>query len=321
MAKIQIAASSDVGLVRNNNEDNYAVCVDLANTDWQTEETVEPIELGEYGSLLVVADGMGGANAGEVASAIAMDTVRQMFTPMAMADVVETTTSVIPFMRKVIEAANSNIIAHSKDNSNTHGMGTTIVMAWVWGRKAYIGWCGDSRCYIFNPKVGFSRLSKDHSYVQSLVDEGQLSPDMAFDHPMSNIITRCLSDGDNNAVPEFCVRELVDGDIVMLCSDGLCGYCRDEEISDVVMENADNVIECRNQLISAALSAGGGDNVTVAIARVSISSDEIEKSDINTTLDSRPSKRFPKKIFFILSFLILCLAAVLGCNRFSSLFY
>lgn len=321
MAKIQIAATTDVGLVRNNNEDNFTVCADLINPDWEVIETSQSIELGAYGSLLVVADGMGGANAGEVASAIAIDTVRQMFKPEEIAEVVNDTSAIIPFMEKVIKSADTNISAHSKENDSTHGMGTTIVMAWIIGRKAYVGWCGDSRCYIFNPKIGFSRLSKDHSYVQTLIDDGTLTPELAFDHPMSNIITRCLSDSDNNGVPDFCTRELKDGDIIMLCSDGLCGYCKDEQISDIVMNNTEDMIECRNRLISAALAEGGYDNVTVAMARVDIAKEEVPADDVSKTLDSRPRKRFPKKLFLLLAILFLCVAAVWGCSNYSILIH
>lgn len=315
MAKIQISASTDVGLVRKNNEDNFIVCTDLTNPDWSVTETPQSVELGEYGSLLVVADGMGGANAGEVASAIAVDTVRQMFVPQTIAEVVKDTASIIPFMEKVIKAADRNIVSHGNMNTSTQGMGTTIVMAWILGCKAYIGWCGDSRCYVFNPGVGFSRLSKDHSYVQTLVDSGALTPELAFDHPMSNIITRCLSASDNNAEPDFCVRELKDGDILLLCSDGLCGYCRDEQISDIVMGSTASMIECRNKLISAALAAGGYDNVTVAVARMEIASDEVPDNKLNSTLESKPGKRFPKRFFGILALCLLCAAAVWGCSR------
>lgn len=321
MAKIQIAGTTDVGLVRQNNEDNFTVCTDLTNPDWEVIETSQSIELGAYGSLLVVADGMGGANAGEVASAITINTVRQMFVPAEVAEIVKDSAAIIPFMEKVINTANHNITAHSKENASTHGMGTTIVMAWIIGRKVYVGWCGDSRCYIFNSSVGFSRLSKDHSYVQTLIDDGTLTPELAFDHPMSNIITRCLSDNDNNGVPDFCIRELKDGDIIMLCSDGLCGYCKDDQISEIVFSNTQNIIECRNKLISAALAAGGYDNVTVAMARVDISEDEIPSDDIGNTLDSRPRKRFPKKFFLLLTIFFLCVAAVWGCCNFISLIH
>lgn len=317
MAKIQIAATTDVGLVRKNNEDNFTVCTDLTNPDWEVIETSQSIELGEYGSLLVVADGMGGANAGEVASAITIDTVRQMFVPEEVAEVVKDPAAIIPFMEKVIKSADCNITAHSKENASTHGMGTTIVMAWIIDRKTYVGWCGDSRCYIFNPKIGFSRLSKDHSYVQTLIDDGTLTPELAFDHPMSNIITRCLSDSDNNGIPDFCTCELKDGDIIMLCSDGLCGYCKDDQISELVMSNTQDMIECRNKLISAALAEGGYDNVTVAMARVEIPEDEVPTDDIGKTLDARPRKMFPRKLFLVLTILFLCVAAVWGCSKYN----
>jgi serine/threonine protein phosphatase PrpC len=147
-------------------------------------------------------------------------------------------------------------------------MGTTIVMAWILGDKAYVCWCGDSRCYVLNKQHGLIQLSKDHSYVQELVDKGELSPELMHDHPLSNVITRCLGDVDNRANPETRIYQLHNGDIIMLCSDGLCGICHDDEILDTMIKFHEDPMECKNELISAALSAGGYDNVTIALANI-----------------------------------------------------
>lgn len=303
---IQVAASTDVGLVRQNNEDNFIICPDLSNPNWEQQESNGSIALGEYGTLLVVADGMGGANAGEVASAIAIDTVRQLFVEDAIKESVKSDASICKFLRDVVQTADKNILQHSKNDSNTRGMGTTIVMAWILGTKAYVAWCGDSRCYLFNQKVGYSRLSNDHSYVQELVDKGELEPEMAFDHPYSNIITRCLGDTQSQAEPDVRIQQLKDGDIIMLCSDGLCGYCRDEQISEVVMGSED-MQECRNKLISAALAAGGYDNVTVACAKVEIPEELMPKDEeLKSTLNHRPPRNRGIRFFFILLLFVLC---------------
>lgn len=287
---IQIAAKTDVGLVRKNNEDSFVVCADLSAPDWTCHETSEPIRLGKYGSLLVVADGMGGANAGEVASAIAVETVKALFLPETLEKIVSNEAEIIPFLTTVIGTADTNIRNKSKEDSSTKGMGTTIVLTWILNGKAYLSWCGDSRCYLFNEKIGYLRLSNDHSYVQSLVDKGELDPEMAFDHPYSNIITQCLGDAENHANPDSRIQQLRNGDVIMLCSDGLCGYCRDNQIADIVLENCNDVVVCRDKLVEAALEEGGFDNVTLAVAKIFISEEETASEEIGSTLD--PKNKF-----------------------------
>jgi len=238
--------------------------------------------------LLVVADGMGGANAGEVASAIAVETIQQQFTPSVLREVVGDDKSTQEFMKEVVKQADLNILQRSKEDPSTQGMGTTIVMAWLIGNKAYICWCGDSRCYVLNKRNGLVQLSKDHSYVQELVDKGELEPELMHDHPLSNVITRCLGDVDNRANPETRIYQLHNGDIIMLCSDGLCGLCHDQQILDVMINHHEDPVECKNELISAALSAGGYDNVTVAIAN--IKTDEEEDDALNESQDMNNEK-------------------------------
>ena len=250
--KIELAGGTDVGLVRQNNEDNYLIS-----------------NLGEYGALVCVADGMGGENAGEVASAIAIETVKRRFTPKQLKDVASDDDNEIAlYMEEAVMEADRLISDRSQTDESTRGMGTTIVMAWIIGDKAYICWCGDSRCYVFNPQSGLVQLSKDHSLVQELVDKGQLTPELMHEHPMSNIITRCLCDTEQ-ACPDMRTYQLHDGDTLMLCSDGLCGLCQDNLILETMTAHQENLTECKDKLIALALSAGGYDNVTVALAKVS----------------------------------------------------
>ena len=267
--KLRIAAGTNVGLIRPNNEDNFVVCPDLSASVWTIPQVGDPADLGDLGALLVVADGMGGANAGEVASAIAIETIQQMFVPDEIATLVGDDKLIQEFMKEVVKTADLNIYRHSQSDTATEGMGTTVVMAWILGHRAYVCWCGDSRCYVFSPdKATLERVSKDHSYVQELVDHGDLNPDYASDHPLSNIITRCLGDREKRAVPDTRIYELHHGDIVMLCSDGLCGLCKDSQIAEVMAEYGDTPATLKDELISAALSAGGHDNVTVALCCV-----------------------------------------------------
>lgn len=185
-------------------------------------------------------------------------------------------------------------------------MGTTIVIAWILNDKAYICWCGDSRCYVFNANSGFCRLSKDHSYVQDLVDQGKLDPENAFDHPYSNIITRCLGDPTNRSNPDFRSYNLKDGDTLLLCSDGLCGLCHDEEIMQIIEENQDDLMTCKDRLIEAALEAGGYDNITIVLCHIMLQDTE-PKAKLNNTVFSKPNHHKIRKILLLL--LVLALAA------------
>lgn len=313
--KIKIAADTNVGLYRQNNEDNFIVCQDLSNSDWTTPQADEFVSLGKYGSLLVVADGMGGMNAGEVASAITIQTIHNMFVPQRLERAIASEKSISEFLQEVIKAADLMILKTSKEDSSTQGMGTTIVLAWVLDGKAYVCWCGDSRCYVYNANLGLTRLSKDHSYVQDLVDKGELDEEYASDHPLSNVILRCLGDADNRAVPDVRVYNLKKDDILLLCSDGLSGMCHDSEIMDVMHEHKDNLQECKEALIQAALDGGGQDNVTVALGQITFDGEdkEEEKGEADTlqsTIKPKAKRRFS---FAKVVLLVLLLFIVAGC--------
>lgn len=322
---IKLAAGTDVGLVRQNNEDNFVVNVDLQKDSWMIPQVSEPIPLGEYGTLLVVADGMGGTNAGEVASAIAIETIQQKFSQEELACFFADKDSLsekafYEYMAKAVEAANLNIINRSKTDSSTQGMGTTVVILWVVGEKAYVSWCGDSRCYVFNAESGISRLSKDHSYVQELVDAGKLDSENAFDHPYSNIITRCLGDGENRAKPDSRSYSYRDGDIFLLCSDGLCGLCTDEEIMQLMLSHKESLMDCKNHLIEAALNAGGYDNVTIALCQIGMENQSEAKDVTNDTVFSYTKKKSRKAYYLLLLLVFLMvLSYVLFPNEISSL--
>ena len=296
-----------MGLVRTNNEDNFIVCPDLEKGEWLLSQSEEYQEFGKYGALLVVADGMGGANAGEVASEIAVETIKTLCSPAELEKLVFDDNSIPTFLDDAIQKANANILARSEQDAATSGMGTTIVMAWIYRNVAYITWCGDSRCYVYNSKIGLQRLSKDHSYVQELVDKGELDAEAAFDHPYSNVITKCLDGGKKHAVSESRKYELKDGDILLLCTDGLSGLCRDDEIIKILSDNED-LRNCKNALINAALNNGGHDNVTVAMAGVKIQDDDKDKPVPGGTVEFK--KRSKKKVFFWILFVLLLLAVL-----------
>lgn len=262
----RMTAGTNVGCVRTNNEDNFIINENLSQSDWfLPQDTSKVITLGQDGCVLVVADGMGGLNAGEVASAIAVETVKQSFLDADLRKVSKTPKAIEKFMRDIVKKSDQTIKKHVKAHPETQGMGTTLIFVWIHGTTAHLVWCGDSRAYIYNKENGLVRFSKDHSYVQQLVDEGKLDEELAFDHPESNIITRCLGDFQDRAKPDYKSVELGIGDILLICSDGLCGLCRDEEILHIMQQSSSDIELCKQTLIQSALDAGGYDNVTLAL--------------------------------------------------------
>ncbi|MBR4535177.1 MAG: serine/threonine-protein phosphatase [Bacteroidales bacterium] len=268
--KLSLTALTNVGLIRTNNEDNFIVCQDLTTDNWFVpQEGSEPFELGEKGSMMVVADGMGGMNAGEVASDIAVKTVKEFFAPDKLTqEITANTTAIHTYMKQVVIEADNRIKRRSASDTATEGMGTTIVMAWAIGEDVHIAWCGDSRAYSYHPNSGLRQLSKDHSYVQELVDAGKLLPELAFDHPDSNIITSSLGDLSKPAAPDVITCHLHEGEVILLCSDGLCGMLRDSEMQQVLDAYYPDLGQCKKNLIEGALTAGGHDNVTLTMLKV-----------------------------------------------------
>lgn len=299
--KFKIAAKTDVGRVRQNNEDNFQAARDLttAPMTWLNDEECT---LGDKGALLVVADGMGGMNAGEVASEIAINTIKEFFSPNNITeDVIESKVGIETFMKRSIVEADKRIKAAAKSNPEHRGMGTTIVIGWLLEDSLYVAWCGDSRAYIYNRINGLRQISKDHSYVQSLVDKGKISHEDAFDYPDSNIITRCLSDSDQKARPDTLDHPLIvhNGDIILLCTDGLNGMIRDHEIEQILNENETNLSECTDKLIEAASEAAGQDNITVALCRIISGATEpqriIRKNRLSNTLSFAQKNSTPER--------------------------
>lgn len=273
MVSFKLFAGTNIGL-RENNEDNFTVCPDLIKNEWIVPADYQQvIPLGSYGCVMVVADGMGGQNAGEVASAIAIKTVQDMFAPAHLpADVLDKPDAIKSFLKKVISECDIRIKRTTKADPSTNGMGSTLVMAWLIGNKLYIAWIGDSRAYSFIKGKGIARLSKDHSYVQQLVDAEAISEEEAMTHPNSNIITRSLGDTSQKAKADVIEYDIEDGQVILLCTDGLCGVCRDEIIGGIIEEEENDLQKCKEKLTTAALAAGGSDNITISLMQIKTSS-------------------------------------------------
>jgi serine/threonine protein phosphatase PrpC len=167
---LEVSAKTNTGMVREANEDNFIVTQDCARPDWIVPR--EPYMNSTAGTVMVVADGMGGLNAGEVASKIAIDSIKEDFIKLVPNGIEEK--NIKQLITNAIINAHKKIVKGGKADPEAEGMGSTIVVAWITNNKVYVGWVGDSRCYISrNGKLW--QLSKDHSYVQSLVDKGELN--------------------------------------------------------------------------------------------------------------------------------------------------
>lgn len=262
--KIGISVQTDIGRERTHNEDACAFCSDLRRGVWN-EASDAWMEPGEMGAVLIVADGMGGANAGEVASSIAIEAIRKRYARNAFRPC-RTKSEACGFLKEAVREADEAIRAYCTVNVDAIGMGTTVVIAWILDGCVHIAWAGDSRCYVFNPVSGLKRLTADHSYVQELVQKGELTEEEAFGHPDGSVITRCLGDTDSPAEPDIVTYVPQPNDLLLLCSDGLCGYCRDRKIERKLFRTFEQPRSCCGALVDMALAAGGCDNITVALA-------------------------------------------------------
>lgn len=263
--KINVSSVCDIGIERTNNEDAVAIGLDLKNQVWNQNSTHGYVPLSTDGSLFIIADGMGDANAGEIASKLAIQNIEESFgkgryVAQGVAD-----TDIYSFLKKCILKANQSILEYVAYSPDSIGLGTTIVLVWILRGYAYIAWCGDSRCYCFNPNTGLHLLTKDHSLVQELIDKGEIKREEAFNHPDNNIITRCLGDVDAEPEPEILIYKICEGDIFLLCSDGLCGYCKDSLIEKTMYRNYENIEQCQKALLKNALDTGGQDNISIVL--------------------------------------------------------
>jgi protein phosphatase len=266
---LALYAQTDVGMVRSGNEDNFLI-LDLSSGKSWTASEEEPKELltytqGYYGSLLAVSDGMGGALAGEVASRMAVETVRDRMLQLQAHE----TYGKMPFyerLRLSIEEANLLINGESQTNPAHKGLGATFTGVAVHGNQIYFAQVGDSRAYLLR-QGKIVRITKDQSLVQQLIDAGQITEEEAETHSYRNVILQALGAHNNVNVEVNCLT-LSQLDTLVLCSDGLSGKIHQDDIARVVHEANDFKSACQT-LIDLANERGGEDNITVVIAQLS----------------------------------------------------
>lgn len=230
----KIFQATNVGKVRKNNEDSLIV--------------IEP-------ETFVTADGMGGQAAGEIASKILVDTVKD-FLPLVPEPWSE------EILSKSIRKANAKVLQAAHENKNYRGMGTTATILHIYKNRAYYAHIGDSRLYRVRNKI-LEQITEDHSYVETLVRRGELTPEQARVHPMKNILTQAVGADEDITIDTGNFRVDFD-DIFMLCTDGLTNMVTDEDILKILLESSNPA----DDLVQAALDGGGHDNISVIVVKV-----------------------------------------------------
>jgi protein phosphatase len=282
--KIDCGALTHQGRVRTNNEDHYLVArlaksMQICQTSLKNSGQTRFSD--EDGHLMVVADGMGGAAAGERASAMAVESVEafalntlKWFLHFSKADQSE----LVAELRKGLELADRAVVGEAEANSRFHGMGTTLTMAYIVGPDLYIVHAGDSRAYLYR-QGRLEQITNDHTLVQLLVKGGVLSPEDAKTHSRRNVVTNVIGGPSAGVHAEIHRVRLEPDDVLLLCTDGLTEPVQDSLIAETLAQTTDPA-EAAKRLIALALEKGGPDNVTAIVARFSI---EDQKPTSGTT--------------------------------------
>lgn len=256
-AHIHVFAVTDAGISGKDNEDSYSVSA------YRTD-TTPPI----YSTLAIVADGIGGHRAGEVASRIGVEHISQF---VAASDGLQPDL----ILKEAIIQASQHIYKAAESNREQEGMGSTCACAWIVGNRLYMATVGDSRIYLLRGNT-IQQLSKDHTWVQEAIDNGALTPEEAHEHPNAHVIRRYLG-SRHTVVPDFRIRLFVyetdteaennqgmtlqPGDCILLCSDGLTDLVEDEEIRNQIQTKKGK--KALNDLVALANRRGGHDNITI----------------------------------------------------------
>ena len=261
--RVSVFGKTDLGRTREHNEDSFLVA-DLSTGNASLQPEVRSHEIGPRGSLFMVADGMGGAAAGELASAMATDLIhRHMATAWAQ-DGTSTADQFAFRMKEAVELANARLYAYGREHPEVRGMGTTVTAAGVFRGDLYLAQIGDSRAYLVRGAEAI-QLTKDQSLMQRLVDAGELTEDEAEQSERRNIILQALGP-DPRVKVDLTFQSIRRGDTLILCSDGLSGLVRREEFASLAQKHGDPPLLCA-ALIDLANARGGPDNITVITAR------------------------------------------------------
>lgn len=252
-----VSGKTDVGRYRFHNEDDFTICSDIEKNKWFFNQEISHI--GKLGCLLMVADGMGGAEAGEIASELVVTKVKDLFGSVQKVPLV----AIDIFLKNIVLKCHHEVVDYIEGNSDIQEMGTTVSLVWILENKAHIAWIGDSRCYLYREET-LTQVTNDHAPVWDLVLKGELSSEEARLHPDSNLISQYVGQLDEAPIPEYTCVNLKKRDKVLLCSDGLSSMLSDQHILDILKQESHPSMLC-NELIDAANEAGGEDNITVVL--------------------------------------------------------
>jgi len=261
--RVEVFAKTDLGRTRDHNEDRFLVA-DLTRKTASLQPDVRQHTIGPRGTLLVVADGMGGAAAGELASEMAANTIYEHLVKTWNAEHEVTPQRFAYRLKEAVEVANASIHAHAKAHPEVRGMGTTTTAAGLLNDHLYLTQVGDSRAYLIRGREAH-QITKDQSLMQRLVEAGELTEEEAAQSERRNIILQALGP-DAKVKVDLTYQEVRRGDVLVLCSDGLSGQVKKDEIAKIVLESRDLSAAC-DKLVALANERGGPDNITVVVAR------------------------------------------------------
>ena len=267
-----IGASSDRGSVRQNNEDHYLVIRfgrSLVTCQTNLDESLLQPDHVKSGVGMMVADGLGGAAGGEVASSMALARLVELLvhTPdwILSVDTERSVTTVLERMSRRFQQIDDTLRSHAEQNYGLRGMGTTLTVAGTIGRDMFIGHVGDSRAYLLRGGE-LKQLTSDHTLAQAMVDSGLAGPEDSAARAIRHILTRAIGLSAEEIQPQIRRLRLFEGDQVLLCTDGLTNVVNEQSITSVMIET-DSAQNACDTLIASALEAGAPDNVTLVIAR------------------------------------------------------
>lgn len=268
VTQIQVEAfgKSDTGRKRSSNQDSMLIADLSGNDGYILDGTTEASAPGHFalrdnGALLLVADGMGGAAAGDVASRMVVAHIRALFANGASADA----GSFPEQLQKALESANGAVHGEALRDMKYYGMGSTATLAGLLEDRVYFAQVGDSRAYVIRAGVAV-QVTRDQSFVQDMIDAGKMTEQEAERSEHANMIMQAIG-ASPNVEPVVTEHPARRGDIIMLCSDGLTRVVRNEEIGEIAARSADTTAMCK-ELIDLANARGGPDNITVVAARL-----------------------------------------------------
>jgi len=261
--RVSVFGKSDLGRTREHNEDTFLVA-DLSIQNASLQPEVRNHAVGPKGSLFMVADGMGGAVAGELASQMATDVIYRHLSTVWATDGETSQDRFAYRMKEALELANHRIFEYAREHPELRGMGTTATVAGVLGDGLWLAQIGDSRAYLARGGEVI-QLTKDQSLMQRLVDAGELTQDEADHSERRNIILQALGP-DPRVKVDLTHQKLRRGDTLVICSDGLSSQVRREEIGELI-ETSNGLADLCDALIDLANGRGGPDNITVVVAR------------------------------------------------------